>query len=632
MKQKINTVGDQRFDKHHNDLMVGLIDNEFLAHHKYLWAGNSSSSWVVFGWVIESAGGLVARVNRSADSALIVNKRVGFENLQWRLASDPVISVTLPDNSVSYVEVNFADSTTQNETVSIWDPTANAGAGAEFTQTIGVIDEQVPTLVSQLGSFSGATNRLPLAIVTTAGGVISNVQDARNLLFSFQSNFAFGGPRSDKNIWSIKNMFDATTTIIKELKGTANWYDDAAHGISGLNILERFNYLMVDGGNFSWNSGTGVLAWDATIRIVAPNQAFTYTIAAGNVTLTAGQLAYVTLPAPGVTPGGALTPVVVSGGSFPLDTTNMRNYILAYRSTVSNAVYVGGQLELSNGETGQIGVGASTQLLHAIGVPDEATPNPPYTSTFNYLTTDGLTAAVSKLDSAVHVIQSLFSGPIYDQYTLVGAGGQAATTTMTLPSAGAYQVGANQLEIYVNGVKYQAGSGNDYLEIDGGGGVGTQIQMLPALAGNAKVEFRIQAGGAAFSAQFAPHWTKYTVLYSALAAASPTNNILLATLPAKTVVHGSIVKHSVAFGGGTISAYTVSVGPVGSLTLYTNGTLDVFQSVTDAHFLKYELPNNDIPAFSGSTNVQIAATSTGANLNAATAGSVDVWLLTSLLP
>lgn len=128
------------------------------------------------------------------------------------------------------------------------------------------------------------------------------------------------------------------------------------------------------------------------------------------------------------------------------------------------------------------------------------------------------------------------------------------------------------------------------------------------------------------------YWTKYTVLYSALATAGVTNNIELFSLPAKTVVEKVIIKTSIAFLGGLIATYTLSVGIAGTLAKYI-AAFDVNQAVGATVFgfsaaTVASTPEN----FSSATSVKVAAISTVGNLDAATQGSVDIYVLTSLLP
>lgn len=126
-----------------------------------------------------------------------------------------------------------------------------------------------------------------------------------------------------------------------------------------------------------------------------------------------------------------------------------------------------------------------------------------------------------------------------------------------------------------------------------------------------------------------PRWRKYTVGFAALAAAGLTNDIELFSLPARGVISGVAIKHSASFTGGLISAYTVSVGIAGNLVKYA-AAANVFQAtgagVSQAGLL------TGMESDAGATSIRIAATSVTGLLNAAGAGSVDVWVLWGTLP
>lgn len=124
-------------------------------------------------------------------------------------------------------------------------------------------------------------------------------------------------------------------------------------------------------------------------------------------------------------------------------------------------------------------------------------------------------------------------------------------------------------------------------------------------------------------------WTKYTVTFTQLSAAGLTNNIELFQLAAKEMVHSVVVKASVAFAGGLIATYTVSVGPAGNLVKYAVA-FNVFQAPAANLSSVNILPG--VEDFSSATSIRISAISTVGNLNAATGGSVDVWVLKSTLP
>jgi len=124
-------------------------------------------------------------------------------------------------------------------------------------------------------------------------------------------------------------------------------------------------------------------------------------------------------------------------------------------------------------------------------------------------------------------------------------------------------------------------------------------------------------------------WTSYTVTFANLSAAALTNSITLATLPAKQVLHAAVIKHGTAFSGGTIASYTVSVGLAATPDKYATA-FNVFQATgASVGQLSHALFCEN---FSGTTPILLTATSTVGLLNAATAGSVTIWLLTTFLP
>lgn len=130
----------------------------------------------------------------------------------------------------------------------------------------------------------------------------------------------------------------------------------------------------------------------------------------------------------------------------------------------------------------------------------------------------------------------------------------------------------------------------------------------------------------------APRWIVVTKTFADFAAAATTNNIEIYSQAANEVIHAVIEKHSVSFTGGAIAAYTISAGYVGALTTLTgNSALNVFQAPSNTAYVESNNSGPVIKSFSGATSVRGAAISTGANLNAATQGTVAFHLLVSTL-
>ena len=128
-----------------------------------------------------------------------------------------------------------------------------------------------------------------------------------------------------------------------------------------------------------------------------------------------------------------------------------------------------------------------------------------------------------------------------------------------------------------------------------------------------------------------PRWIKVNKSYSDFSTSALTNSIDIYSLPAKSVIQNCIIKHSTEFNGGIIATYTISVGIIGSLSKYTLA-FNVFQPVTN---IAIGLGVNLAPVmenYGAVTSIKATAISTVGLLNAATQGSVDIYLLISTLP
>lgn len=126
-----------------------------------------------------------------------------------------------------------------------------------------------------------------------------------------------------------------------------------------------------------------------------------------------------------------------------------------------------------------------------------------------------------------------------------------------------------------------------------------------------------------------PTWKKVTKTYTDLATGGVTNNITVYTLAAKEYVHDVKIVPTTAFSGGLIATYSLSVGIAGSLLKYA-AAVDVFTGNTTTNLV--HTPLAGLESTGGATALKLSAISTVANLSAATAGSVDVYILTSILP
>lgn len=124
-------------------------------------------------------------------------------------------------------------------------------------------------------------------------------------------------------------------------------------------------------------------------------------------------------------------------------------------------------------------------------------------------------------------------------------------------------------------------------------------------------------------------WEKFTFTHTQLQAASTTNDIELFSLLAKQEITGVVIKHTVAFTGTAYSAYTLSVGLASDFNRYAL-PFDVFQAVGDT--VKDKSDVSEVENFGSATSVRLKAISTGGDLDASTAGTVEVYIKRSTLP
>jgi len=117
-----------------------------------------------------------------------------------------------------------------------------------------------------------------------------------------------------------------------------------------------------------------------------------------------------------------------------------------------------------------------------------------------------------------------------------------------------------------------------------------------------------------------PTMTKATLTYQDFGDPALSQAVVAHTITSEKTLIALLIKHSIAFSGGSISALKLSVGIAGDPTKFIN-QFDVFQAVDpaaqDGAVLMY------FPAVN--TDVIVTAEATGGNLNTMVAGSVDIY-------
>lgn len=118
-------------------------------------------------------------------------------------------------------------------------------------------------------------------------------------------------------------------------------------------------------------------------------------------------------------------------------------------------------------------------------------------------------------------------------------------------------------------------------------------------------------------------YDEFTITYKDLTAAGTSQSIPLLLLKARGKILGVHIKHSTQFAASGATALTVSVGNASSATAYA-AAFNLLAAVADT-----TLSETALFKAGQESAVQVLAvfSSTGANLNTATAGSVTIRIL-----
>lgn len=446
-------VADQRYDLPQHESMSDFISQEFYNYNKSFF---SPQNRILKNWIVENNGGLQIRVNNTSGSFLFSSERTGFNGIVERPAGADLITLNLADNATNYVEVKIIDDLCAEDTVAVWDSSANGGVGEEFSQNIMTVKEQRPVLVSNVVGFTGDTDKLPLAIVTTAGGAITSIADQREMLFELESDWNFGTSRTDRTIDSLKSAYDAVVTALKEAKGTSTWYSKPWGSAKELKEYQNMFFYSNGTIGFEGVNGANNIAWTAQIKIEVADRPYTYVIEPATISILDGQALYVAIPEG--SPPSSLTVKKTTLQNVPLspDSAGWEPGIQVLFFRRGSIVYGCMDIpELSSGETGTIGTDLPQDLRVRLGILAE-NQYQDYTSVTNFLITDNYPTALSKLDAALNVIQSNL--PQEENFS-VASGGQSVFTTTGIEFALSNAI--PDIQVYVNGQKQiQAQDGN----------------------------------------------------------------------------------------------------------------------------------------------------------------------------
>jgi len=225
-------------------------------------------------------------------------------------------------NAVNFVGVRFTRATdaSTSDLVSFWD----VDAEVEFSKTVprGLVLSYEFVI-----STAGFGNTAPIAFVTTnSSNTVTKIKNAKTGLFrlgtggatpDINNQFTFstnpenpleatstGDPDPfDGGDWEIdswKEWMDAIMSMVLNMKGGAFWYSAGSSLVTGVNLsdlhFDTAASFLSGSGKFTHDSSTpGLLTWTSDVFLRSIIGPLTYTVSANNVTLSDGEVAFITL-------------------------------------------------------------------------------------------------------------------------------------------------------------------------------------------------------------------------------------------------------------------------------------------------------------------------------------------------
>lgn len=133
----------------------------------------------------------------------------------------------------------------------------------------------------------------------------------------------------------------------------------------------------------------------------------------------------------------------------------------------------------------------------------------------------------------------------------------------------------------------------------------------------------VNAGGNGWALQSSLSPIQETVIpYTSMQTGSTSTQIDLFSIPPGSILTYLVIKHTAAFTGAAISDVVAELGTGGSPGLFVP-SFDIHQAPGDTVY--DSVVANYIGSFVSSTPIYLTVTSSGANLSALAAGSVNVW-------
>jgi len=136
-------------------------------------------------------------------------------------------------------------------------------------------------------------------------------------------------------------------------------------------------------------------------------------------------------------------------------------------------------------------------------------------------------------------------------------------------------------------------------------------------------------GGKVYAKSWVPRWRKFSFTYSNFTAAGLSEAITAVALEAGAVIHQTVLDVTQAWVIPGMSTLDLELGIAAAAGKYSGSTHRDGELVGTGIYAP--AATDGLESMSASTNITLKATSDAGNLNAATAGAVDVYVLYSNL-
>jgi len=228
----------------------------------------------------------------------------------------------LRKNATNFVYLTFGTFDTAKDSRAFWDPDQNGGDGGEFSQDVNT--ETALKIEVNVSTSTFPENTIPICKVVVGASVISSIQDCRDHFFRLGTGGVSPNPFStydfredpsapyarlepsgtmtsalnpnpfqggDKNIRTLKEWMDVVMTRIKELGGSAYWYQGSSVPGAGPNVsnvfLDALGSTVKSKGEWQHSSATpGMATWTEDIHYYSLVDARDLIIRADTVTLS----------------------------------------------------------------------------------------------------------------------------------------------------------------------------------------------------------------------------------------------------------------------------------------------------------------------------------------------------------